>query len=981
MSQITLFFLGPPRLLRDGQRIEPDTRKAIALLAYLAVTGQPHTRDTLAALLYPDYDGTHARGALRRTLSSLNKALAGEVLSITREQIALAPTVEILVDTRRFEELLAQVDRHTHTALVTCSECLEKLEESAALYRDDFLAGFSLRDSAEFDDWKFFQGENLRRRFSSALERLARSYRLRNRADQAIETARRWLALDPLQEDAHRELMRSYAQAGQRNAALRQYNECARILSKELGVEPLEETRELQRAISEFRYQPSAISEPAANKLVLPPSVTPAVTVGSHEFPLIGREKDWARLLDAYQNHAHHGYYFALEGEPGIGKTRLAEELLAVAARQGAFTLTARCFEGESSLAYAPIIELLRGTVVGPAFSKLETILPSWLSESARLMADLRQRFPDLPEPHPLSNPGAQSVFFEGLRQTLFCLSAGNPPGIIFIDDAHWADSASLDLLGYLIRRLAGQAVLLLVAHRDGEQPAQARLRALLVESQRSGKAGALRLERLNETDVAELARYASDSPASPPAEFSARLFQESEGLPLMIVEYLDAFRLQATHDRAQSAFSTDETFWQAPENIRELFLRRLSALDDNNRQMLAAAAVIGRSFDFETLAAVVGRDEADTIAGLETLAAQGIVQECSLCDQPGEIRYDFTHDKLRDLVYAETSQVRRRWLHGQVGDVLAEAAVNYPHSGIQAGQVAQHYRQAGRLGAAAHYYRQAADEARKLYANRQALELYQTLKSLDPGGPPDIDLHIGDLQTLLGEYEAAIENYQLALVRSPASARMLILNKIGHVYLRRGEWETAIEHYQAALNTNSTSTEELAARCLAGWSLALMQMGSLKDAESLARQALERAVAGGSTPALAQAHNLLGMLLRRQKQDDKAFTHLEHSLRLGEELMDEMIQTAALNNLAMLYEERGDLPTALGYTQKALALCEKLGDRHRAAALHNHLADLYQHTGFHGLAMEHLKEAVVIFADIGGVDEIQPEIWRLTEW
>jgi DNA-binding SARP family transcriptional activator/lipoprotein NlpI len=984
VSKLTLFFLGPPRLLRNGVSLEPDTRKAVALLAYLAVTGQAHTRDTLATLLYAEYDESHARGALRRTLSSLNKALSDEGLVIARDRIALSESADIEVDTRRFEDLLVQVDRHVHMALETCPECQSKLEESVGLYRGDFLAGFSLRDSAEFDDWKFFQGESLRRRFSSALERLARGYRLRNHTDQAIETARRWLALDPLQEDAHRELMRSYAQAGQRNAALRQFNECARILEKELGVEPMEETRELQRAILEFRYHAPAPAEPPGTDPT-PAAATPEITVQastlteSREFPLIGRQQSWATLLDAYQNHAARGYFFALEGEPGIGKTRLAEELLAFAARQGSVTLSTRCFEGESSLAYAPIIELLRGALNGPTAMRLESLSKDWLSESARLLADMRQRFPDLPNPPPLSSPGAQSVFFEGLRQTLFCLTAGHPPGIIFFDDVHWADSVSLDLLAYLIRRLAGQAVLLLVAWREGDLPAQTRLHALLAENQRAGQAGGMRLERLKEADVVELARFVGPQPVTLPVHFTSKLFQESEGLPLVIVEYLDAFRAQLPGDRTAAAFPAGETGWQVPDNTRELFMRRLSALDDISRQMLTAAAVIGRSFDFETLATVVNRSEAETIGGLETLVSHGIVQECGLCDQPGEIRYDFTHEKLRSLVYAETSQIRRRLLHGQVGNVLAEMASRRSPSSIQAGQIAQHYRLAGNVSAAAVYYRIAADDARRLYANRQALELYQAALSLQTEPEFEIYTHIGDLQTLLGEYDAALETYQEAFGLSPDKDKGQLAHQIGNVYLRRGEWQAAIAQYQAALD--AAPPDGLAARCLADWSLAVMQMGALDEAEQLAQQARERAGSGGPTLALAQAHNLLGMLLRRRKQYDAAHDHLEQSLQLGISLEDESIQTAALNNLALLYEERGDLPTALIYTQKALALCEKLGDRHRAAALHNHLADLYQHTGYRGLAMEHLKQAVVVFAEIGGIDQIQPEIWRLTEW
>lgn len=981
MSKLTLFFLGPPRLLREDGAVEPDTRKAVALLAFLAITREVYSRDSLAALLYPEYDDTHARGALRRTLSSLHKALGGEHLKISREQVELPESPYIWVDVQRFEVLIAQVERHSHNDPEHCPECITKLEAAVELYRGDFLAGFSLRDSPAFDDWKFFQGESLQRRFSSALERLARSYRRRGQMEPAIKTARRWLALDPLVEDAHRELMRIYAQAGQRNAALRQYNECARILEKELGVQPLEETRNLQQAILDYRYQAAAPVD-TTQETETDLHKEPGESQIPHAFPLIGREKSWEMLLDKYRGRAPEGFFVALEGEPGIGKTRLAEELLAFALRQGAVTLTTRCFEGESSLAYASIIELLRSAIDGAAESKLESVSKLWLSESARLLTDLRQRYPDLPEPQPLSSPGAQSVFFEGIRQTLFCLGAEDPPGIIFIDDAHWADAASLDLIAYLIRRLTGHSMLILIAWREGALPPQTRLRGLLSEGQRSGHATGIRLERLSVEDVSQLARRVISYRIDLSNSFSQKLYKESEGLPLVVVEYLEAFLTSPSQDGNTTAFKMTETEWRVPENTKELFLRRLSALDELSRQLLTAAAVIGRSFDFETLAAVAGRSEAETMLGLELLISHGIVQECGHCDNPQQIRYDFTHEILRSLVYTECSQVRRKLLHARTGHVLEEIFQHSAVSGILAGQIAQHLRLAGETPSAAQYYRVAADQARRLYANKLALEMYEAALSLKPEKPLELYENIGDLHTLIGEYGAAIDAYRQAKSLSTTAELAQIEHKIGNVHQRRGEWNSAIEQYRHALADASPDQGDLAARCLADWSLTVMQTGPLDVAEELAERALLRAAASEAVPALAQAHNLLGILQRRRKQYQAAQANLEKSLELGIKMADDHIQTAALNNLALLSEETGDLPTALDYTQKALGKCEKLGDRHRAAALHNHMADLYQHTGQPALAMEHLKQAVTIFAEIGGsVEDIQPEIWKLTEW
>ena len=202
MPRLRLLLLGPPRIEHDGHPIEVDTRKAIALMAYLAVTQQPHSREALATLLWPEYDQARAHAALRRTLSSLNKALGGYGLTVDREAVGLDPDASIWLDLDQFHERLTECQTHHHPLTEVCPECLKSLTAAAALYRDDFLAGFSLRDSPGFDDWRFFQNEGLRRELAGALERLMRGHSARRGYEPAIQYARRWLALDALHEPA-----------------------------------------------------------------------------------------------------------------------------------------------------------------------------------------------------------------------------------------------------------------------------------------------------------------------------------------------------------------------------------------------------------------------------------------------------------------------------------------------------------------------------------------------------------------------------------------------------------------------------------------------------------------------------------------------------------------------------------------------------------------------------------------------------------
>jgi predicted ATPase/DNA-binding SARP family transcriptional activator/class 3 adenylate cyclase len=259
MARLALYFLRSPRVVLDGQDIHLGRRKAVALLAYLAVTKRTHTREALATLFWPEYDASSALGYLRRILSELTKSLGARWLTVDRETAALNPE-EVWLDVDTFHQHLAACETPDHPAEEVRAECVQHLEEAVALYQDGFLAGFNLRDSVAFDEWQFFQTEALRDAMMVALAQLVRWYEgLGTSAfEQAIAYARRWLALDPLHETAHRHLMVLYAQAGQRSAALRQYQECVKVLKEELGASPSAETTELYEAIRAQQIKPRA---------------------------------------------------------------------------------------------------------------------------------------------------------------------------------------------------------------------------------------------------------------------------------------------------------------------------------------------------------------------------------------------------------------------------------------------------------------------------------------------------------------------------------------------------------------------------------------------------------------------------------------------------------------------------------------------------------------------------------------------------
>jgi DNA-binding SARP family transcriptional activator/tetratricopeptide (TPR) repeat protein len=316
MSRLTLTLFGAPCLVRDGVALRLRSRKCLALLAYLAVTETSHRRERLAALLWPESDAPRAANSLRYTLSLLRRALDGAWLAVDREMIALDGSERRAVDVVRFRALVAECRTHGHAAGETCPHCLPLLSEAVELYQGDFLAGFTLRDSPEFDEWQAAEGGALRREVAGALERLAEGYAAHGEVDRGVSYAQRWVALDGLQEAAHRCLMRLYAGSGRRSEALLQYEACAQVLQEELGVGPAVETAALYEAImagAELEAAPSVVLEVAAaphNNLPVQPT------------PFVGRKLLLEQMADLLGDPGCR--LLTVVGPGGMGKTRLA---------------------------------------------------------------------------------------------------------------------------------------------------------------------------------------------------------------------------------------------------------------------------------------------------------------------------------------------------------------------------------------------------------------------------------------------------------------------------------------------------------------------------------------------------------------------------------------------------------------------------------------------------------------------------------
>jgi DNA-binding SARP family transcriptional activator len=507
MARLALYLLGPPRLERDGAPVKVNRRKVIALLAYLAVAGQgpvgrPHAREALATLLSPEFDTSRARNELRRTLSVLNRLLGPDCLIVDRETVSLDPTAALWLDVDRFCRSLAACDAHDHPPNTPCPDCVPLLEGAVALYQDHFLAGFTLPASLAFEEWAFFQSEQLRNRLAGALERLVAWHSGQHAYEPTILFAQRWLALDPLHEPAQRQLMALYARAGRRAAALRQYRACLRALEEELGLPPSAETTALYQRIRADREVEVAAPTPPPR-----PSATPAppaflteeAEAATAERPVfVARERELAQLsrhLEAAL--AGQGKVVLVTGGPGRGKTALMREFArrAMDRHPDLVVATGNCRAytgiGDPYLPFREVLSMLTGDVesrwaagaitrghaqrlwaalpqavqalLDHGSALIDIFLPgaallSRAAAAARDGAGWLEHLQETLEREKLKPGGgstklakvlAQSQLFEGYTGTLRALAARRPL-LLALDDLQWVDAASASLLFHL---------------------------------------------------------------------------------------------------------------------------------------------------------------------------------------------------------------------------------------------------------------------------------------------------------------------------------------------------------------------------------------------------------------------------------------------------------------------------------------------------------------------------------------------------
>ncbi|MFN8440336.1 MAG: tetratricopeptide repeat protein [Caldilineaceae bacterium] len=936
MTRLTLSFLGSPKIQLDEVEVNIGRAKALALLAYLAVTQRPAARDSLLPLFWPDYDAKQASAYLRQTLWTLNKALGKNWITATTDTIELDFGNDLSVDVIEYQRHI-RISEFEPGAAARQAEMLHAVK----LYRGEFLAGFGLGDSPDFEQWQLLEAQSLHQTHAALLAKLVESLTEQQNYSQAIEFAVRWLALDALNEAAHRQLMKLYAWSGQAGMAVRQFQECTQLLNKELGVRPAEATIQLYSSITQNRLPPPSLNGHSVNPLVAPPPHKAAIdtsqplsppkieqapltrqlpttssTLPPSVTPFIGRQVELEQITALIIQP--HSRLVTLIGSGGIGKTRLA---IAVGeAHQKSFA---------DGVFFVSLVD------VSPA-DRLVTAIANALEFTLYRREE------------------------EPLQQLLTYLS--NKQLLLILDNfEHLLDAASL--VGTILNRTTGVKVLATSRERlnvEGEWLVEVPGLAYPRPNQPLGANEPLLIDysavelfvRSAQRVNASFALDAQNQPAV------VKICQLVEGMPLALELAATWMRLlsceEIVSEIQQGIAILSTTQRNIPERHRSmvaLFNYSWSLLNDIERKVVEQLAVFCGGFR---------RDAAQSIAGA-TLPILLSLSDKSLLRREGNGRFGM-HELLRQFA-AEKLSI----------DNPVAATVHDRH--------------------AAYFMETLNSYAARLYGKQQKQilsEILADLENIREGWKwvvqhqqlNWIDAVLEPLATvfeLYGWFHEGEKIFAEAVTQCQHRQNGLapnhrILQVEGKLMARLAFFSHRLGKYEQAKGQFLRSIELLAAEhaesemiyCLNNLGDIARVEGNYEQAQRYLEQSIHLCKTHGVTLLQGRALNILGIVCGTKGEYDLAKGHFNESLQICEAIEDQLGIAKALNNLGLLAYFAQDYTSAIYFCQRSLTINQDLGHHYDAALALSNLGMAAQKQKDYSKAIQMLRESSAILQQIG---------------
>lgn len=850
------------------------------LLAYIVLHRHaPISRKQLAYLFWPESSEAGARTNLRGVLYRLRGALPNSDLYLRLDSTTVQwnERAPCQLDVAEFEAALdvaGQAERENRRADMRAA-----LERAVALYHGQLLPTC-------YSDWIEPMRERLSHAFIEALEKLIALLEAQRDYADALEYAMRLLEQDTLREATYRLLMRLHALNDDRAAALRMYHACQTVLRRELGIEPGAATQELHHQLMQAEDAAHAAKQDAA-----PPDA-----------PMIGRTTEWEALHGAWRAAVRGSpYCVVLLGEAGIGKTRLAEEMMQWARLQGMTHALARCYPSGESVAYVPVVDWLRASALRASVASASGAVRR---EIARLLPEIEPG--DLPVAEPLPVAQQRQRLFDALATAIL---RAPQPTLLVLDDAQWCDRETIEWLRYLLHWPQRSRLLLLVTARVEELHDAHPLCELMRDLHRTRQITEIDLKPLGATETATLAERLAGRMLT--QQQAAALYRETEGNPLFVVELV-----QNTLDvpgEPHGLNNPPALQRGSSPTVQAVIARRLAQLSPSARELACLAATIGRKFAVPVLQLASNRDAELLARDLDELWRRRIIRAALSENDAALDVYDFTHDKIREAASVSSSPVRRRWLHLQVAQALESAGVSAGGDDSVSAQVALQYAQAGMPERAIPHLVRTAEAARRVFANDAALRL--CTRALDmlatmPDTPENARL---ELDVLLARMAPLI-----ALQGYAADA-------VGQA--RRRAWELA---------QRVARSDELIELTGELWNFHHVKSEGFQ-ARAYGQSFLEQAIRSGDQAWILEAHRCVDetALLTGELAATRTYAHWERISYnpYRRSLMLDGAEIAAKDPVAMLafcarvLWANGDIDRALACAGRMLALAEDLRD------------------------------------------------------
>jgi DNA-binding SARP family transcriptional activator/predicted ATPase len=918
MDTLEICLLGGFLLRRGGAPLEQmPSRLARSLFAYLVTNRErAHTRDLLAGTFWPDMPDSTARRRLSQALWHIRRSTGHSretpILLSTTDTVRFHPNADFWLDVDEFEWTLEQA---TPAAVASRSEEADLLEAAVTLYRGDFLAGY-------FEDWLMPDQDRLRQRMLGALERLTELTMSRGQYEEALIHARRLVQHDPLREEAHQKVMRLAVLLGRHIGAIRQYEELVRILDEELGTEPSQASKDLFEEIIKDRQE-------RRHTVVIAES--PLFDTAGH-MPFVGRDAERSTLIECLDAALDSkGSLVLIEGEPGVGKTRLLAEVVDDAQWRDMDVLWGRS-PPSGGMPFAPFAEALNSGLNSVRARQLIQQLESiWREQLVPLVPRLRAA-DDTATETTLSPADRQSRMREAISLAIVGL-ARLVPTLIVLEDVHWADEDTIQALAQLAGRLEPHRLVVAVSYRHAEARERTEVWSLLRALDQRPFCERISLAACSPAQTEELIRRSLALPEVS-AEFSQRLHAETGGVPLFVIE-----ALRALYEQGRLGEEVSETLGAAPvpgpipmtPAVHALVRGRLRGLPDHSRGALDVIATHDGELTLgEVMAATEGDDE-QVLGGVDDLLRRRLITE-------HEGGYHAGHELMRRTVYEDLTLSRKLDLHRRVAFAVES------HRPDQVEVLAHHFWEARMPDRAAGYLEKAAARALTVHAyDTAALHLSRAVEALD-----QIETSSEHQFRVASRLEEILHTLARRAEQERALARMerhASGPQVGDVHQRRAWWLASQDRFPEAV-AQAEKALKLARRAddpgrevAALSTLGMIACYAGRAADGVVHLRAAAGFQGADRRQQADARNALGQNLVDLQHFDEAEKHLQIALALYRELNDARGQAEVLGMLGTLHLQRGEAEAAQAAYGSAVELSRSIGYRHGEAVHEMNLA------------------------------------------